>query len=156
MWVEFLTCFDADLTPHLPRLESVFTFSLLNVDSCSTAPQFVEERRPLINPQVPGQTSPHYTDTGLGFGSFQQITTMTDDHKQECICISGSQHSSLIRNVKACPGWKILRTPKTNPLPGPTGIHARVEIRERIYKHLAVVQWGQWTDRVQGEIPAPL
>lgn len=81
MWVEFLTWFDADLTPHLPRLESVFTFALLNVDSCSTAPQFVEERRPLINPQVLGQTSPRYTDTGLGFGSFQQITTMTDDHK---------------------------------------------------------------------------
>lgn len=47
-------------------------------------------------------------------------------------------------------GWNILRTPKTNPLPGPTGIYTGVEIRECIYEHLAVVQWGQCTDRVQG------
>lgn len=32
----------------------------------------------------------------------------------------------------------------------PTGMHTRVEIRERIYEHLAVFQWGQGTDRVQG------
>lgn len=49
-------------------------------------------------------------------------------------------------------GWNILRTPKTNPFPSPTGIHTRAEIRECIYEHLAVVHWGQCTDRVQGQI----
>lgn len=48
--------------------------------------------------------------------------------------------------------WNILRTPKTNPLPGPTGIHTRVEIRDCIYEHVAVVHSGQRTDRVQGKV----
>lgn len=38
--------------------------------------------------------------------------------------------------------YKLLRTPKTNPLPSPTGIRRRVEIREFIYGRLAPVQLG--------------
>jgi len=81
-------------------LESVFTFTLSILEP---ALQSTEERCPVDESRgVSGQTSRHYTDTGLELCCFQQITTVTDDRKQEyIICISGSRHSSLKREVKA-------------------------------------------------------
>lgn len=85
------------------------------------------------------RSPPWQTTTSRNTYAFQEIST-----------------ALLWETWKCGSGWNILRTPKTNPLPGPTGIHTRVEIRECIYEHLAVVQWGQCTDRVQGYIPGPL
>lgn len=101
MWVEFLTLVHAGLTAHLTRVWSQFS-RLHSWIRTRTVRHYNSRRRDvqLINPWVSGQTSLHYADTGLELCSFQQITTMTDDHKQEYICISGSQHSSLMRNVK--------------------------------------------------------
>lgn len=101
MWVEFLTLVDVGLTAHLTRVWSQFS-RLHSWMWTPTVRHYNSRRRhvQLINPWVLGQTSLHYADTGLELCSFQQITTMTDDHKQEYICISGSQHSSLMRNVK--------------------------------------------------------
>lgn len=96
MWVEFLTLVDAGF----PARESVSTFTLSNLGLYSTALQFTVGSRQLINPWLSGQTGLHYADTGVELCSFQRIATMTDDHKREYICISGSQHSSLMSNVK--------------------------------------------------------
>lgn len=102
MWVKFLTLVDAGSTAHLTRAWSQFS-RLPSRFWTRTVPHYNSRSRDvqLINPRVSGQTSLHYTDTGLELCSFQQITAMTDDHKQEYICISGSQHSSLVRKVKA-------------------------------------------------------
>lgn len=125
MWVEFLTLVDAGLTAHLTRVWSQFSHLHSRIRTC-TVLHYNSGRRDvqLINPLVLEQTSIHYADTGLELFGFQQITRVRDDHKQEYICISGSEHGSLMSNGS---GWNKLRTPKTNPLPGPTGIHTRVE-----------------------------
>lgn len=90
-----------DIGPHRfncslnQSLGSAFTFTLLNphwYNSC--------KRDHLINQWVSGQTGLHYADTGLELCSFQQIATMTDEQKQEYICISGSQYSFLMSNVR--------------------------------------------------------
>lgn len=154
MWAAFLTSVDAALTAHLTRAWSQFA-RFHSWMWTRTVPHYNSRRRDvhLMNPRVSGQTSLHYIDTGPELCSFQQARH--HDRRPQ----PGIQEVStalLWEKWKHCSGSNILRTPKTNPLPGPTGIHTMVEIRECIYEHLAVVQWGQWTDRAQGEIPAPL
>lgn len=79
------------------------------------------------------RSPPWQTTTSRNTCAFQEVST-----------------NLLWETWKCGSGWNILRTPKTNPLPSPTGIRTRIEIRGRIYEHLAVVQWGQCTDRVHG------
>ena len=148
MWVEFLTSVDSGSTAHL-----TLSFQVCTVESGplqkGTTIHWGETSSWLIRECRDKQVSimrtlersyaafnrapPWQTTTSRNTCAFQEVCTVL-----------------LWETWKRGSGWNILRTPKTNPLPDPTGIHTRVEIRECIYEHLAVVQWGQCTDRVQG------
>ncbi len=145
MWVEFLTLVDAGLTAHLTRVWSQFSRLHSWIWTLTVLHYNLRRRNvQLINPRVSdkqasimqtldsscaafNRSPPWETTTSRNTYAFQEVSTAL-------LWANGSD-------------WNILRTPKTNPLPGPTGIHTWVEIKECIYEHLALVQWGQCTDR---------
>lgn len=130
-------------------LESVFTFTLLNRVQCGTTIDGGETSTWLIHgcwdKQVSIMQTLDWSCAAFNRSPPRQATTSGNTYAFQEVSTA-----LLWATWKRGSGWNIPRTPKTNPLPGPTGIYARVEIRECIYEHLAVVQWGQCTDRVQG------